>query len=214
MLSLKELKKIRKKALIIAAHPDDESLFMGGTIAEFKEWSWTVLCVTDCDGRYNGRRRQELLKACRTYNRNGSHIKPLTLGIVKKRSSLLKSEVSERIRNFIDEFGPFDIVFTHGDKGDYGHKTHRLIHDVVNKLGLPKVYNFHVTLCKETSSISPVAKSPKNMQVIGLSSKSRRIKKQAVNIYLKGSQKTNLLRLKRLVAYALNTKAELFQRGN
>ena len=53
MPHLKELKKSQMKALIIAAHPDDESLFMGGTIAEFKKWRWAVLCVTDCDGRYN-----------------------------------------------------------------------------------------------------------------------------------------------------------------
>lgn len=204
MLSLKELKKIREKALIIVAHPDDESLFMGGTIAEFKRWYWTVLCVTDCDERYNRRRRQELLKACRIYNRNGSHIKPSMLGIVKKGGSLFKSEVSERIRNFIKEFGPFDIVFTHSDKGDYGHKTHRLIHDVVNKLELPKVYNFHV---RETPSISLAAES---MQIIDLSPKSRHIKKQAVNIYLKGSQKTNLSRLRRFVLHALNTKTEWF----
>jgi len=213
MLSLKDLKKIRKKALIIVAHPDDESLFMGGTIAEFKRWHWTVLCITDCDERYNRRRRQELLRACCIYNKNGSHIKPLMLGIVKKRNSLSRNEVSEGIRNFINEFGPFDIVFTHDNKGDYGHKTHRLIHDIVNKLGLSKVYNFYVRLCKETTS-SPAVESLKNIQVIDLSLRSCRIKKQALNIYLKGSQKTNLLRLKGLLKHAINTKKECFARGD
>ncbi len=34
--SFKKLKKFHKRVLVIVAHPDDESLFMGGTKAEFK----------------------------------------------------------------------------------------------------------------------------------------------------------------------------------
>lgn len=204
---LKRLRRQGRKALIIAAHPDDESLFMGGTIAEFKRWRWTVLCVTDCDERYNSRRRQELLKACGIYAGGGSRITPFTLGIVKKKAQFSKVEVSKGIEGFIDEFGPFDIVFTHGDRGDYGHRTHKLIYDVVNGLGLPNLYIF-VTPYKEG------LKSRKNIQLIDLSPKSRLIKRRAIDVYLKGSQKTNLSKLKILISYALNTKEEGFIRGN
>lgn len=209
MHPLKGLKKSKKRALIIAAHPDDESLFMGGTIAEFKRWRWTVLCVTDCDEKYNRRRRQELLRACGIYARGGSRVIPFTLGIVKKRARFSKVEVSKRIRGFIDEFGPFDIAFTHGDRGDYGHRTHKLIHDVVRGLGLPNLYIF-VTPDKKTGRL----KSEKNIQSISLSPKSRFIKRRAIDVYLRGSQKTNLSRLKRVVSYALNAREEAFIRCN
>jgi len=134
MRSLKTLKKSRKKALVIAAHPDDESLFIGGTMAEFKRWRWVVLCVTDCDERYNRRRRRELLRACRIYERGGSDVRPFMLGVVRQKGRFSRKEIKKQIGDFIGEFGPFDIVFTHDSKGDYGHKTHKLIHDVVKKL--------------------------------------------------------------------------------
>lgn len=209
MNSLKKLKKFSKKALIITAHPDDESLFMGGTIAEFKRWRWTVLCVTDCDERYNRQRRRELLKACSIYNRGGSRVTPLALGIVKKKGRFSKVEITKRLGDFIEEFGPFDIVFTHGNRGDYGHKTHKLIHNIVKGLGLPNLYIFTTPHKK-----SVWLKSQKNIQSINLSPKSHRTKSQAINVYLKGSQKTNLSRLKRFVFYALNTRAEHFIRCN
>lgn len=199
---LKDLKRIRKKALIIVAHPDDETLFMGGTIAEFKRWRWGVLCVTDCDERYNKRRCQELLQVCHIYNRNGSYVKPCMLGIVKRKGRLLKDEVIKKIRDFIEEYGPFDIVFTHNKKGEYGHRTHMLIHNVVDKLSLSNVYNFMPLMAKPTNYT----------QAAELSPKSRRIKRQALNIYLNGSQKTNLSRIKRSVGYAKNTTKECFDR--
>lgn len=197
---LKNLKRVRKKALIIVAHPDDETLFIGGTIAEFKRWRWTLLCVTDCDERYNNRRRNELLKVCNIYNNNGTYVKPCMLGIVKRKSRLLKDEVIKKIRDFIEEFGPFDIFFTHNSKGEYGHKTHRLIHNVITELKLSNVYNFMPLMAKPTNYTEAVELSPK----------SHRIKRQALNIYLNGSQKTNLLRIKRLLERSINTKKEWF----
>lgn len=213
MDSLRNLKKLSRKALIIVAHPDDESLFMGGTIAEFKRWSWTILYITDCDKRYNKRRRRELLKVRRIYTRGGSHVKPSPLGVTKKKGRFSKVEAARRIRNFIDEYGPFDIVFTHNSKGDYGHPTHKLVHEVVRKLRPPNLYNF-VTPYKKSIFITSGAKSLRNIQSVDISPKSRCIKRQALNIYLKGSQKTNLARLKRFLTYALNTRREYFKRAN
>ena len=178
---------------------------MGGTIAEFKRWHWTVLCVTDCDERYNRQRRREFLKVCGIYNRRGSHIKASTLGIAKKKGRFSKVEITKRLGDFIEEFGPFDIVFTHDDRGDYGHKTHKLIHNIVKGLELSNLYVF-ITPHKESIWL----KSQENIQSINLSPESHRTKRQALNVYLKGSQKTNLSKLKKLVFYALNTRAEHF----
>ena len=213
MRYLKDLKKFSKKALVIVAHPDDESLFMGGTIAEFKRWRWTILCVTDCDERYNKRRRRELLKACRIYNRGSSHVKPVMLNVVKRRGRFSRLEAAQRLGNFINEFGPFDIIFTHNDKGDYGHKTHKLIYEIVKELRLPNVYNFYIAPYKESVAIATDMKTL-TYQAIKLSPKSHRTKRDAINVYLKGSQKTNLSRLKRFVKRASNTSTELFNRSN
>ena len=207
--SLKDLKSSHKKALIIAAHPDDESLFMGGTIAEFKKWHWTVLCVTDCDKRYDKRRRRELLRACRIYNGGGSDVTPFMLGITRQKGRFSKRRVAQKVRDFIDEFGPFDIFFTHDNKGDYGHKTHKLVHDTVKKLKLRNVYNFYIP-AHSKKRMTP----PGYMEVVKLSPGSRRVKMKAINVYLKGSQKTNLSRLKKVISPLLNTKAEHFHRVN
>ncbi len=196
-----DLRKFSKKALVIAAHPDDESLFMGGTIAEFKRWRWTVLCVTDCDKRYSKQRRWELLRACRIYNGSGSNVTPVMLGAVKQKGRFLKRKVAQKIKDFIDEFGPFEVIFTHSDKGDYGHKTHRLIHNVVKEMELRNVYNFS----------SPFSR---RIQTIKLSPESHRTKMRAINVYLNGSQKTNLSRLKKPLSYILNIKTESFNKVN
>ena len=210
MQSIKDLKNLNKRALIIAAHPDDETIFMGGTIAEFKGWRWTILCVTDCDERYNKRRRREFLQACRIYNRGGGKVKPVMLEVVKRKGRFSNSEVKKRIGDFIERFGPFDIIFTHERRGDYGHKTHRLIHNIVKELRPPNLYSFFTPLQKK---FAPLLQKivPSNIQLIKLSPASRRTKRQALDTYLKGSQKSNLLKLKRLINYALNTKAEYFK---
>ncbi|MBL7071797.1 MAG: PIG-L family deacetylase [Candidatus Omnitrophica bacterium] len=202
MHSLEKLKKLNKKAIVVISHPDDESLFMGGTIAEFKKWKWVLLCVTDCDERYNKRRRQELLMACGIYKKGGSKVRPVFLEVRKKNGKFSRPEIFKRIKGFIAESGPFDILFTHGSEGDYGHKTHKLVYSAVKMLKNQKIYNFS-------------APSPRGCpQSIRLSPGTRRIKRQAINVYLKGSQKTNLSRLKKLVRYAIHAPIESFHRYN
>ena len=212
MTSLNALKKFRKKAAIITAHPDDESLFMGGTIAEFKKWQWTVLCVTDCDKRYNRQRREELLKACRIYNRNGSKVKAVMLGIVKGKNRLQKREAARKIKIFLNSSGTQDMVFTHNKDGDYGHKTHKFVHNVVKMLCIPNIYNFYPASCKEPVSKAAGIKPRKNVDAVRLSTRSLSIKRQIMRMYLNGSQKTNLSKMKKIVRHALTSKTESFYR--
>ena len=189
------------KALVITAHPDDESLFMGGTIAEFKRWHWAVLCVTGCDERHNGQRRKELLKACRIYNKNRSSVRPFMLGLRKQKGRLSENIIKAKIWDFVSIFGPFDIVFTHNGKGEYGHETHKAVHSAVKGLKFRNVYNFSLFPAKHTQKVS-------------LYPASRRTKMKALDVYLKGSQKTNLSMLEKIVTYAKNTTTELFNRVN
>ena len=205
MHSLKDFKKKCVEALIVTAHPDDESLFIGGMISQFKKWQWTILCVTDCDRRYNKKRQEELEAASRIYKRSGSHVKTFTLGVIKRKKRFSKNEIKKKIGDFIKGHGPFDLVFTHNRKGDYGHKTHKLIHNAVFKLKIKNVYNFYVPIGTKRS---------KYIDSINLTPESWRIKKKAMDVYLKGSQKTNLSRLKKLLTRILSRRSESFYRAN
>lgn len=203
MRSLGELQIIHKNALVITAHPDDESLFMGGTIAEFKNWSWRILCVTDCDERYNAIRRKELLCACNIYKKHGSRIEPFMLGITKQKRCFDKTEIAEKIKDFLRLAQSPDIVFTHSKIGEYGHNTHRLIHSVVNETGLNNIYTF-----SSGESGSP----RKDTDTVRLSDRSLFAKREAISLYLNGSQKTNLSRLRSVVDSAFNADTEVFHR--
>jgi len=136
----------RWRAVVIVAHPDDESLFMGGTIAEMRRWRWTILCVTDCDTRYNKKRCSELEMVCRFYRKNGVAVDAEKLGIRKRKAAakrpgiqkyrgfLRPAAVSAAVGRYLKEDGPFDIVFTHNRTGEYGHASHIAVHRAVRRL--------------------------------------------------------------------------------
>lgn len=200
--SLVCIKSIKKNALAVIAHPDDEVIFMGGTIAEFKKWSWRVLCVTDCDARFNSRRQKELLAVSRLYRKNGVAFKPYMLGMVKKNGRFSKEEMLCRINAFICTHDMPDIVFTHNKNGEYGHKTHKMVNRAVKMAGLGNVYTFSFGLGQKIGN--------NRQECVRLSKRSISIKKRAIGLYLKGSQKTNLSRMKPLVDFAISAKEERF----
>lgn len=204
MPPLRELQKVSKSALVITAHPDDESIFMGGTIAEFKKWRWHILCATDCDERYNKTRREELLRVCRIYKMHGSKVEPFMLGVVKKKGRFSKAEIIGKIKDYLRTHRRPDIVFTHNITGEYGHKTHKLIYKAVTEAGLRNIYTF--------SCGAPAVKYRSRTEPVKLSRRSFSVKRQAVRLYIKGSQRSNLSRLRRVVDNALSSPCETFYR--
>ncbi len=205
---LDELRKKRKNALIITAHPDDESLFIGGTIAEFRKWHWRILCVTDCDERYNRVRRDELLRVCRIYKRYGRKVEPFMLGVTMKGGRFSTTEIIIKIRRFLSQSGLPDIVFTHNADGEYGHRTHKIVHNAVKSIKFRKIYTFSY----RKQSFPPVPWGDFEPEEVRLSRRSLSIKKRAISLYLKGSQRTNLSRLARLVNHAVNSATESFHK--
>lgn len=125
--------KNSQSALVIVAHPDDETIWMGGTIKNFKDVSWTVFSLcrkTDPD------RAPKFRKVCRYYRARGLMSDLEDEGIMNIKQSL--AEIKKRIsRQFKGK--KFDLIFTHGYNGEYGHYRHRGVHRAVKELLRKKI---------------------------------------------------------------------------
>lgn len=114
------------KALSIVAHPDDETIWMGSQFSRHKDWQWTIfsLCrANDPD------RSPKFLAVCQHYNS-----KPIITNL--EDDKLLPLDLNEIIA-LIEKYLPekeFDIIFTHGKNGEYGHIRHKELHQAVNKM--------------------------------------------------------------------------------
>ena len=193
------------RVLVVFSHPDDETIFLGGTITRFKNWQWHLLCVTDCDEKRNKRRRHELQRVCDIYKKAGSRVELAMLGIVKERGRLPVHKIRESVSAYVDKNGPFHIVFTHNKWGDYGHKTHKAVSSALNGLGLKNIRRFYLPYYAENSKSSL---SNAVVERIELDPEAFRVKSRAIGVYLKGSQRSNLGRLKRLLNFVLSAKYE------
>ena len=118
--------KKKKEALCVVAHPDDETIWMGGTILKNKDFNWTILSLcrkNDLD------RAPKFRKVCKFYGAKSiisdledEKIKPLPVSLIIKK---IKDVLSKKNYNFI---------FTHGGNGEYGHLRHIEIHKAVKKM--------------------------------------------------------------------------------
>lgn len=168
------------EALVIVAHPDDETIWMGGTILRNKDWKWTILSLCragDLD------RKPKFDKACKIYNAQ-SLIYDLDDEILKPVDI---NEITAMIKKGLPK-NKYDIVFTHGENGEYRHIRHVEVHKAVDEmisrgeLKSNKIYYFNY---KERENFSyPELRPPtpiKNSDlVIELSNKELELKKRII----------------------------------
>ncbi len=109
------------KALVCIAHPDDETLFFGGLISAHK-YDWTIVLATDANADGLGdERMKRFQKSCKLLGIK----KIIYLGypdIFNQRLDTTK--LANDLREIASK-EKFNVVFTHGILGEYGHHHHQ-----------------------------------------------------------------------------------------
>jgi LmbE family N-acetylglucosaminyl deacetylase len=118
----------KKEILVITAHPDDETIWAGGTLlkSSFKK---TIICLC----RKNDKDRfPKFNKACEILHATGyiSDLDDFENGYYKEISD---EDIINRILS-ITKNKKYDYLFTHGKNGEYGHIRHREIHKTVKEM--------------------------------------------------------------------------------
>ena len=130
--------KTSKSIAVIVAHPDDETLWAGGTILSHPNHKWFIVCLcrasdTDRSTRFYKTLRQLKARGVMGDLDDGPDQKPLD-------EEVLENEIL-RLLPTTD----FDLIMTHNCTGEY---TRHLRHEEVNKAVITLWYNGKVS-CKE-----------------------------------------------------------------
>lgn len=120
----------QKYALLVVAHPDDESIFFAGLLMNERSRPWKVICVTDGNADQMGNTRANQFKeACRLLKVKCEHWD--FEDKFEKRLNI--KDLVERLRSLEKP----EVVYTHGILGEYGHPHHQdvsyAVHEAFNK---------------------------------------------------------------------------------
>jgi len=117
-----------KTVAIIVAHPDDETLWAGGTILSHPSWKWFIVCLCRGNDKERAIRFCNALKILRSEGIMGC------LDDGPEQRPLDEKEVE---RTILDLLPPqhFDLIISHNPTGEYSrHLRHEEVSKAVIKL--------------------------------------------------------------------------------
>jgi hypothetical protein len=119
---MKELLKGRN--VVVVAHPDDETLWCGGLILK-NPGDWTIVCLTI--PRRDPIRAWKFFTACERLGAKGQ--------LFPGAEPLPNEAILPQI-----DVSAYNLLVTHGAKGEYGHFHHMCVHAWSEHLDMPKIY--------------------------------------------------------------------------
>jgi len=125
----------KSRAMVLVAHPDDEIIWMGGTILTHSETSWTIVSLCR---RSDPDRAPKFGRVAKHLGARGVILDVEDEGMMNIRESVLIIEESLRqVRGVTSKV--FTHVFTHAYNGEYGHPRHKGVHRAVRAMALSGV---------------------------------------------------------------------------
>lgn len=194
---------MKQRILAVIAHPDDETIFMGGTILSNPSFIWKIMCATYEE---DSPRAQEALKAIRYYRAWGIDIEIMFLGHKDKHKIPDGGIDHVKLSSQLLDYRSWpDIVITHNEKGDYGNNAHISVNQAVMDI-FPNAWEI---LCEE-ANLFPIVKRDITWE-IKLSPVIQERKRQ-VFVECYPSQQLLWTRTTYLVEWAFNLRSERFGR--
>lgn len=117
------------RCLVVVAHPDDESIWMGGLMLRHKDWEWHVLSLCRAD---DADREPRFHRAARELGVR-EHISDLDDSPILAPLSPDLREIKERIHDLVP--ADFDLIFSHGPAGEYAyHLRHAEVSRAISEM--------------------------------------------------------------------------------
>ena len=117
------VRKIPKSVAVIVAHPDDETLWAGGTILSLPSWQWFIICLCRGSDKDRAPRFYKALKILKSKGIMGD------LDDGPEQKHLDEKKVEHAIMQLLPPTY-FDLIISHNPSGEY---TRHIRHEEVSK---------------------------------------------------------------------------------